>query len=103
MVGTVEEELKRRDIPDPEIISGFSRSIIGETVRLEIPFRDVVSMRQAADLLRGLAEHFDFYSRQQNLPAQTILVHLAMATRNTNAKLREIRGRGRPKKSHEDA
>ena len=103
MVGTVEDALKRREIPDPESLSQIDREIIGETCRLEIPFRDVVKMRQAAELLRGYADLLDFYSRRGDLPARTILFHLRSEASALSKKLRDVRGRGRPRKGHEDA
>jgi hypothetical protein len=98
MVGTLEEGLSRKRVPDPEELSQVDKDIIGETCRLEIPFRDVYRMRQTAELLRGYADLLDFYSRRTDLPPRTILFHLRTEARVLNAKLRATRGRGRPKR-----
>lgn len=89
------EEMRRK--PDPESLSQVDKDIIGQTCRLEIPFRDVVKMRQAAELLRGYANLLDFYSRRGDLPARSILVHLRLEASMLNHKLRGTKGRGRPR------
>lgn len=96
---TPEKVLEMRRKPDPNELSQVDRDIIGETCRLEIPFRDVYRMRQTAELLRGYADQLDFYSRRTDLPPRTILFHLRAEARVLNKALRETRGRGRPKGS----
>ena len=88
---TPEEVLAARKPPEPDELSQIDRDIIGETCRLEIPFRDVVAMRKTADLLRGYAEHLDFYSRRTDLPARSILYHLRTEARVLNQKLRDLK------------
>jgi hypothetical protein len=95
---TPEQVLDMRRKPDPEELSQVDKDIIGETCRLEIPFRDVYRMRQTAELLRGYADLLDFYSRRTDLPPRTILFTLRSEARILNRKLRETRGRGRPPK-----
>lgn len=90
------DEMRRRRA-DPEDLSRVDKDIIGETCRIEIPFRDVYRMRQAAELLRGYAEQLDFYSRRTDLPPRTILFHLRTEARLLNRKLRDTRGPGRPR------
>lgn len=94
---TPEEVLAARKPPEPDELSQMDRDIIGETCRLEIPFRDIYRMRQTAELLRGYADMLDFYSQRADLPARTILVHLRSEARALNRALRETRGPGRPK------
>lgn len=95
---TPEEVMAMRRKPMPDELSQIDKDIIGETCRLEIPFRDVYRMRQTADLLRGYAEQLDFYSRRTDLPPRTILFHLRSEARALNRALRETRGPGRPAK-----
>lgn len=94
---TPEEFMARKKAPDPNSLSQLDKDIIGETCRLEIPFRDVYAMRQTADLLRGYAEELDFYSRRTDLPARTILFHLRSQAKQLNYRLRELRGPARRK------
>lgn len=89
------DEMRRRKA-DPGSLSQVDRDIIGETCRLEIPFRDVYRMRQTAELLRGYADQLDFYSRRTDLPPRSILFHLRTEARLLNKKIRETRGPGRP-------
>ena len=103
MVGTIEEALVRRRQPDPESLYEVDKDIIGQTCRLEIPFRDVHRMKQAADLLRGFAAELEFYAQRDDLPARTILFHLATQARALNKKLRDTRGAGRPRRGEHDA
>lgn len=101
MVGTLEEAVTTRKSFNQEL-SQIDRDIIGETCRLEIPFRDVIKMRKAADLLRGFAEQLDFYSRRTDIPPRSILFHLRSEAKGLNKKLRELKGAGRPRKEDVD-
>jgi hypothetical protein len=99
---TPEEVMAMKRKPDPNELSQIDKDIIGETCRLEIPFRDVYRMRQTAELLRGYAEQLDFYSRRTDLPPRTILFHLRQEARAINKQLRDTRGPGRPTKNSEN-
>lgn len=99
---TPEEVMAQRRRPDPNELSEIDKDIIGETCRLEIPFRDVYRMRQTAALLRGYADQLDFYSRRTDLPPRTILFHLRQEARSINKQLRETRGPGRPNKDQDN-
>lgn len=98
MVGTVEEALVAKQRRDEDPLSDMDKAIIGDTCRLEIPFRDKIRLRQTADLLRGYADTIDFYTRREDLPERTILFALRDEARILNRKIRETRGRGRPRK-----
>jgi len=93
MVGTNEQfaEMKHRE-KFGDGLSELDRMVIGEAVRIEIPFVDAFAMRRIADLLRGYAETIDFYSRRTDVPPRTILVHLRSEARAINARIREITG-----------
>jgi hypothetical protein len=90
---TPEEVMAMRRKPEPDELSQIDKDILGETCRLEIPFRDVARMKQTAELLRGYAEQLDFYSSRTDLPARTILFHLRTEARMLNKTLRDMRGR----------
>jgi hypothetical protein len=85
---TPEEVMAMRRKPEPDELSQIDKDIIGETCRLEIPFRDVERMKLTAGLLRAYADQLDFYSSRTDLPARTILFHLRMEARLLNRKLR---------------
>jgi hypothetical protein len=93
-----EEVMAMRRRPDPGELSEIDKDIIGNTCRIEIPFRDVFRMRQAADLLRGYADSLDFHSRRTDIPPRTILITLREEARQINKRLRDTRGPGRPTK-----
>src|SRR5258708_12703711 len=78
---TPEEVMAMRKKPEPTELSQIDKDILGETCRLEIPFRDVARMRQTAELLRGYADQLDFYSGRTDLPARTVLFHLRTEAR----------------------
>lgn len=99
---TPEEHFAMKRRPDPDALSEIDKEIIGETCRLEIPFRDVYRMRQTADLLRGYADLLDSYSRRTDLPPRSILFHLRSEARILNKKIRDTRGPGRPPHSSEN-
>ncbi len=90
---TPEEVMAMRKKPEPTELSQIDKDILGETCRLEIPFRDVARMRQTAELLRGYADQLDFYSGRTDLPARTVLFHLRTEARILNKALRETQGR----------
>jgi hypothetical protein len=90
---TPEEVMAMRRKPEPDELSQIDKDIIGETCRLEIPFRDVERMKPTASLLRAYADQLDFYSARSDLPARTILFHLRTEARLLNRKLREPKER----------
>lgn len=90
------DEMRRKR--DPEELSQFDKDIIGETCRIEIPFRDKFKMRKTAELLRGYADQLDNFSRRTDLPDRAILFFLREEARRISKELKELRGRGRPKK-----
>ena len=98
---TPEQVMAMRRKPDPDELSQADRDIIGETCRLEIPFRDVHRMRQTAELLRGYADLLDSYSRRTDLPPRSVLFHLRSEARILNRQIRETRGPGRPGKTYQ--
>lgn len=93
MVGTNEEALAQRQRErEAEVLSERDKDRIGETCRLEIPFRDKDRLRQTATLLRGYADLIDFYAGRDDLPERTILFALREEARILN---RRIKQRGR--------
>ncbi len=98
---TPEEVLEMRKRREPGELGQMDKDIIGETCRLEIPFRSTARMKQTADLLRGFAAQLDFYAERHDLPQRTVLFHLAFEARVLNRKLRDTRGAGRPKKTYD--
>ena len=98
MVGKVEDflEMKRSEKHGSELTE-LDRVVIGEAVRIEIPFTDQYNMRRIADLLRGYAEMLDFWSRRNDLPPRSVLSHLRGEAKLVNARIRDITGtkRGR--------
>lgn len=68
----------------------------GETVRLEIPVRDREKLRKVPDMLRGYAAEIDFYMQRPDIPYESAMFHLAMKARELCARIRAIKGRGRP-------
>ena len=93
---TPEEVMAQRRKPEPDELSQIDKDILGETCRLEIPFRDVTRMKQTAELLRGYADQLDFYSRRTDIPPRTILFHLRTEAQLLNRKIKETAGPGRP-------
>ena len=93
---TPEEVMAQRRKPEPDELSQIDKDILGETCRLEIPFRDVARMKQTAELLRGYADQLDFYSGRTDIPPRTILFHLRTEAQLLNRKIRETKGPGRP-------
>jgi hypothetical protein len=91
---TPEEVMAMRRKPEPDELSQIDRDIMGETCRLEIPFRDVARMKQTAELLRGYADVLDFYAGRADLPPRTILFHLRSEARQINKMLRNARPTG---------
>lgn len=94
---TPEEVMAMKRKPDPTELSQMDKDIIGDTCRIEIPFRDIHKMRVAAELLRGYADSLDFNSRRTDLPVRTILLSLREEARAINKRLREAKGPGRPR------
>ncbi len=98
MIRSNEEEAELRKKRDPEELSEFDKGIIGQTCRLEIPFRDKFRMRKTAELLRGYADTLDNFSRRTDLPDRAILFFLREEARRINYEIKQTKGRGRPKK-----
>lgn len=94
---TPEEVMAMKRRPDPNGLSEMDKDIIGETCRIEIPFRDVHKMRLAAELLRGYADSLDFTSRRTDWSVRMILLSLREEARAINKRLREAKGPGRPR------
>lgn len=99
MVATEKEVIEAmRKKRDPEELSKFDQDIIGGTCRIEIPFRDKFKMRKTAELLRDYADQLDNFSHRTDLPDRAILFFLREEARRINRELKDLRGRGRPKK-----
>jgi hypothetical protein len=88
-------------------LSEWDRDMIGRAaVRLEIPFADLdqVAMRDVADILRGLANAMDFWSRRSDLSQREILLYLRASTREAVHRMRSLKeGRRAPNRQDEAA
>jgi hypothetical protein len=95
---TPEEVIRRRQLEQNSVdeIDGLDRMIVGDVARLDIPLRSVVSLRRVADHLRGLATMMEQASRWEDRPARSVLLEVRFQCRAVNAKLRALRGPGRP-------
>jgi hypothetical protein len=106
MVGVNEDFVamgKRQE--DTHGLTEFERRVIGQPVRIEIPFGSKYQMRQIADILRGLAERMDFHSRRTDLPAWEILSHLKNEAKAAHLRIREVverTGKGRAPKPYRE-
>jgi len=79
----LEEDLKMKPM---------ERDIVGRTyARIEIPLTSALALRDAADMLRGLANDLDFQSRQERVKEVTKLVGARMSIDSTRRRLR-LRG-----------
>jgi hypothetical protein len=94
MVGKVEEDFVEMAKQEKrfEELSDIDKLVIGQAVRIEIPFCDQYNMRRIAELLRGYAELLDFWSRRTDLPARVVLLHLRSEAKAMNKRVREITG-----------
>ena len=94
MVGKTEDfvEMKKQQDRYDEL-SDLDKLVIGQAVRIEIPFTDQYNMRRIADLLRGYAEMLDFWSRRTDLPPRSVLMHLRGEAKLMNSRIRELTGR----------
>ncbi len=96
---TPEEVIRRRQLEQQttDELDGLDRMIVGDVARLDVPLRSVVALRRVADHLRGLATMMEQASHRDDLSARSVLFEVRMQVRAVNAKLRSIRGPGRPK------
>jgi hypothetical protein len=105
MVGKVEDfvEMAKQEKRFDEL-SDLDKMVIGQAVRIEIPFTDQYNMRRIADLLRGYAELLDLWSRRNDLPTRSVLVHLRSEAKAINSRIRDMcgtqRGKGRNIRTH---
>jgi hypothetical protein len=90
MVGKTEDfvEMKKQEKRFDEL-SDLDKMVIGQAVRIEIPFTDQYNMRRIADLLRGYAELLDLWSRRTDLPPRSVLMHLRGEAKLVNTRIRE--------------
>jgi len=66
------------------------RDLIGRTyARVEIPLTSALAIRDAADMLRGLANELDFCSRQQNVREVSKLLTARFSIDSVRRRLRE--------------
>ena len=95
---TPEEVIRRRQLEQQttDDLDGIDRMIVGDVARIDVPLRSVIALRRVADHLRGLASMMDQASRRDDLPARSVLFEVRMQVRAVNAKLRALRGPGRP-------
>lgn len=100
--GSTPEEILAASRPAaPDELTQIDRDVIGETCRIQIPFRDVVKMRYVAEQLRAYADQLDFYSRRTDMPARSILFHLRTEARMLNRRIQDHKGPGRPRRDRE--
>lgn len=95
---TPEEVIRRRQLEQSSAdeLTDFDRAIVGDVARLEVPLRSVVALRRIADHLRGLATMMEQASHRDDLPPRSVLFEVRMQVRETNRRLRVLRGPGLP-------
>src|SRR3990167_3257614 len=88
------EAMRKKRTENDAGLSDFDRDLIGKNAcRLEIPFADLdqVAMRDVADVLHGLANTMDFWSRQAGHSQRDVLLLLRAAMREAVFRVRAIK------------
>lgn len=102
MIRSIEEELElRKSQRQAGELTKFDKEIIGgETLRLEVPFRDVTLLKRALRDIRGFCETSLLCVEQweDSMPQRAILSAIKDQAKIMNSKLRHLRGAGRPPK-----
>lgn len=106
MVGVLEDfvakKRERDEFPPPEL-SQFDKDLIGNAVRLEVPFSGRYQLRQIAGILRAYADKVEFWTRQQDVEDRTMLLHLKIEAKLANRRIRdvcELTGKGKAPKPY---
>jgi hypothetical protein len=71
------------------------RSVVGKSVQLRIPMRDVVDLRRSAEILRGYANRLEVLSRSKQDDTAVLMLQAWAEARTAQARLQSQPGRGR--------
>ncbi len=94
MVGTVEDVVAmKREKKQLEELTERDRSMIGGSVRLDLPMDSQYRLRQIADELQRLAAILDRLSRDDNLTPRQALIEASTQAFFTRRDLLELSGR----------
>lgn len=75
--------IQRTGDPVPDHV----RSVVGKSVQLRIPMRDVVDLRRSAEILRGYANRLDVLSRSRETDSAVLMLQAWAEARNAQARL----------------
>lgn len=92
---TVEEALamkRRMDGGDAAEMTTWQRSIIGQSVRLEIPLRDPYLLRKVHPILSALAEHIRIQSARVDINEYEIMMSIRLQCRMATKQIQELHG-----------
>lgn len=84
------ERLDAARLPDQMVaddLSDFDKSIIGKDVRITIPLKSKVRLRDVAELLRGLAQRLDGISRDPHYSERHALFDAKWVAQQTQKKI----------------
>ena len=102
MIRTIEEELEmRKSQRQAGELANFDKKILGgETLRLEVPFRDVTLLKRALRDIRGFCEAslLCIEEWEDRMPQRAVLSAIKDQAKIMNGKLRHLKSAGRPPK-----
>lgn len=99
-VNPAEWDAMRKGKVKLEEMNEFDRMICGadSAKHLIIPMDSVYNLRRIADIIRSLCADLDMLSRRTDYTARTAILETRALIDDTNARIRELSGKGKRKK-----